>query len=103
MSDEQTAAPAAPKKTRKKAKARRAPAARKEKPETAKVAYPGLTATTCAAACNADGCVISGRPYCAHPRKGGLQNDDMGNPEAIRRLQAAAKQLAMTDTDKRFS
>lgn len=100
MSDEQTTPPPA-KKTRKKAKARRAPATRK--PETAKVAYPGLTATTCAAACNANGCVISGRPYCAHPRKGGLQNDDMGNSEAIRRLQDAAKQLAMTDTDKRFS
>jgi hypothetical protein len=32
----------------------------------------GITRDQCATACNRDGCVISGKPHCAHPMKGGL-------------------------------
>jgi len=40
---------------------------------------------------------------CAHPRKGGLRGDDMSDPAALRRLQAAQKQLATTAAEKRFT
>ena len=64
----------------------------------------GLTVKDCPKACNADGCVISGQPYCAHPRKGGLQmatqNADV---EAIERMNKAQKKLASMDATERFS
>lgn len=32
----------------------------------------GISKEECATACNADGCVISKRPFCFHPLKGGM-------------------------------
>jgi hypothetical protein len=97
---DEPAIPAAPKrKTRKPAKRKPAAAA----PAVETDAFPGLTVTDCARACNANGCSISGKPYCAHPRKGGLQGEDMGRPKAIQRLQKAQKQLAVGDATRRFS
>lgn len=63
----------------------------------------GISVTDCPKACNADGCVISGKPYCAHPRKGGLQAADQGNTAALERLQTAQKKLATSDANARFS
>jgi len=73
------------------------------KPEAATTAYPGLTETDCAKACSQKGCVISGNLTCAHPRKGGLRGPDMSDPAALRRLQAAQKQLATAAAVKRFT
>jgi hypothetical protein len=90
----------AKKKPAKRKKARRAPAA-KTAAKADDVAYPGLTVKECAKACNKDGCVISGKSYCGHPRKG--SQCDMSDPEAIGRLHKAQKQLALSDANKRFS
>lgn len=67
------------------------------------LSYAGLTVTDCPKACNADGCMISGKPYCAHPRKGGLQGTEQQDVEALERLQRAQKALAGADAAKRFS
>lgn len=55
--------------------------------------YAGLTRTACAAACNATGCAISGKGYCAHPFKGALHPSDMSSPAALARLDAARAEL----------
>lgn len=96
-------APAAkPAKTAKKktAKKRAAPARKEAKPQG--VAFPGLTKTGCADGCNAKGCVISGKPYCAHPTKGGLQTVDMNSEAALKRLKAAREQLGVRIDPDRF-
>lgn len=64
----------------------------------------GLTVKDCPKACTAEECVISGRAYCAHPRKGGLQMASQYNDvEAIERLNKAQKKLAVADATERFS
>lgn len=55
--------------------------------------FAGMTRTNCAAGCTAEQCVVSQKPYCAHPTKGGLQATDLGNIEAAERLQQAIKYL----------
>lgn len=86
-------APAA-KPPRRKYRRRKKPA---RKVAVAKVVAPdelaGMTETQCPAECRAAGCVISGRSYCAHPRKGGLQGSDLSDPAAIDRLQRARSAL----------
>jgi len=61
------------------------------KPKTIKAPseFAGMTRTDCADECRMDRCVVSNRPYCAHPRKGGLQGIDLGNVSAVNRLTAA--------------
>lgn len=81
-----TTTPKPRRKTRRKKRA--APA----KPKPA-VGCAGLTANDCAAGCNATGCIISGRPYCGHPFKGGLQGRDMQNDAAVARVETAKKTL----------
>lgn len=70
-----------------------------------KVAMPdelaGLTATECPLECSTKGCIISGKPYCGHPRKGGLQGTDMLDPAAVDRLHRAKSALAHLAIDKR--
>lgn len=63
----------------------------------------GLTVINCCAACNSERCVISGRGYCAHPRKGGLQGSDMHDPETIGRMNAARKMLGKKAVDMRYA
>ena len=64
----------------------------------------GLTVKDCPKACTAEECVISGKPYCAHPRKGGLQMASQhSDTEAIDRLNKAQKKLAVADATDRFS
>jgi len=82
---------------------RRARRAKVQEPDQADIVYPGLTETLCANACGLDGCVISGKSYCGHPRKGGLQTPDLGNHQALQRLQQASKQLGMKAMEKKYA
>lgn len=91
MSMTETPSPAAPKPKRKYAARRQRPAAPRAaaKPDE----FAGITTVACCTACDATRCVISGRPYCAHPYKGGLQGTDLHNAAATNRLNAAKKML----------
>lgn len=89
MTDE-TTIKAPPKKKRKAAKKR-------AKPETFKTPtdgiYAGITVHDCCKACNEKGCVISGKSYCAHPRKGGLHGAEQQDESALKRRRDAEKVL----------
>ena len=94
-----------PAKTAKVGKKKRKARAARAAPEKAKQSserFPGLTRTACSTSCNANGCVISGKNYCAHPTKGGLQATDMASPEALQRLQAARDQINVRIDPDRF-
>jgi len=56
---------------------------------TQRTNFSGLTETNCCDECNIDCCVISGRPYCASPRKGGLHAPQMQDSEALKRYRSA--------------
>jgi hypothetical protein len=92
----------------KKKKVVKKKAKRAAKPDTRPSApFPGLarptgSATGCADACNADGCAISGKNYCAHPAKGGLQSADMNDSAALKRLKKAQDQLDIRLDPDRF-
>jgi hypothetical protein len=104
MTDTPESIPAKP--AKRKRKARRTPRrASFQKPAAPKTPseFAGMTNTACAAGCNIDGCVISRRPYCAHPCKTGLQAIDQNNVEALQRLRAAKKMLGIEDVEKQFS
>ena len=86
-----------------------APAAPKPQPPqefarktVAKAADPllGITSEDCCIDCNMDRCVISGKPYCAHPRKCGLAPVDKVNPEIMNRYNRARKVLIHADIDR---
>lgn len=64
--------------------------------------FPGLTRTQCAASCSATGCAISGKNYCAHPTKGGLQTPDQNDAAALKRLQDARDQIDVRLDPDRF-
>lgn len=55
--------------------------------------YGGLTIEKCATACGEERCVISGKPYCAHPRKGGLHDAQKLDAAAIARFEQADAML----------
>ena len=55
--------------------------------------FAGISANECCDGCNKDGCVISGSFYCAHPMKGGLQAEQMNDPEALKRFARAKAAL----------
>jgi hypothetical protein len=55
--------------------------------------FTGLTVTDCCDGCNVDACVISGKPYCAHPRKGGLHSAQMSEHGTMKRLQQSKRIL----------
>lgn len=84
-------------KTKKKVAKKRATA-----PKAAVSQFTGLTKTACADGCNAKGCVISGKPYCAHPTKGGLQTGDMNDNAALKRLKSARDFLGVRIDPDRF-
>ncbi len=50
-----------------------------------------ITITKCPKACSEAGCVISGKFYCAHPAKGGLQHDAAHDLAAHDRVAQARK------------
>lgn len=106
MEDEVTFDAPAPKPAKKRG-AKKKPAAKKTvrasaAPKQDKVPYPGLTRTQCANSCGTAGCTISGRSYCAHPTKGGLQASDMSDTAALKRLQAARDQIDVKVDPDRF-
>lgn len=80
--------------------AKEAAVAQKPKVETSGE-FAGLTEDACAKACSYMGCAISKKPYCAHPRKGGLQGSDMHDRDAIERFNRAKKVLAHLEVDRR--
>jgi hypothetical protein len=45
----------------------------------------------CCLDCCMERCVITGKPYCGHPRKGGLKAIDKANPEIVARYNRARK------------
>lgn len=53
----------------------------------------GLSFRMCPSACNAEGCVISGKFYCAHPNKGGLHQSEMLDPATLNRRDHAKAEL----------
>lgn len=55
--------------------------------------FAGLTAADCPRACDEQGCVLSGKAYCGHPRKGGLHAAQQQDPQALRRVQQAREQI----------
>jgi hypothetical protein len=58
--------------------------------------FDGMTRERCPGGCNAARCVISGRPVCSHPCKGGLQDAiARADISAVQRFQAARITLAM--------
>jgi hypothetical protein len=65
--------------------------------------FDGMTKFGCAAACNANRCVVSRRPYCAHPYKGALHAADLHHPATIARLSAARDLLARDALDADLS
>jgi len=93
----------APKKkiVKKKHKARKFPRERHAAPPAPKVPaeFAGLNPRECCNACNKDGCVISGSTYCAHPFKGGLQNREMNDHDALKRFNRAKAALKDQQVD----
>jgi hypothetical protein len=89
MTDDTSEVKAPPKKKRKPAK-KRATAA---PPPKADGIYAGLTVHDCCTACNEKGCVISGKSYCGHPRKGGLHAREQQDDAAMKRRRDAEKVL----------
>ena len=65
--------------------------------------FAGLTVADCPLECSVKGCVISGKPYCAHPRKGGLQSSQLNDPAALDRAHRAKSMLAHSAIDRRKS
>lgn len=80
----------APKKKRKAAKKRAAAVAA---PKSVAGIYAGMTVKDCCTGCNERACVISGKPYCAHPRKGGLHVAEQQDSGALARRRSAEKTL----------
>jgi hypothetical protein len=66
---------------------------RRKKARPAAPAFAGLTAADCCTACTRAQCTISAKPYCGHPRKGGLRPDEMHNAKAFARFSAAERQI----------
>lgn len=95
-------APAKPAKAKPRKKTKRARASAAPRDERPSAPFPGLTRTACATACNIKGCAISGKPYCAHPTKGGLHADDMADRAALKRLMDARDQIDVRLDPDRF-
>lgn len=60
--------------------------------------FAGMTVNRCPTACNAEKCIISARPVCAHPNLGGLQTS-INDPDAQARLKAAKRFLGEQKLD----
>jgi hypothetical protein len=84
-----------------KRRVRKARTAAEPKPVKADGIFTGLTVADCCDGCDVEACVISGQPYCAHPRKGGLQSPQMSDVPAMKRLQQAKRILGKQALDLR--
>jgi hypothetical protein len=49
----------------------------------------GLNVVECCSDCSIQGCVISGKSYCAHPKKGGLHAPEQQDAGALARHKRA--------------
>lgn len=90
---EETEVKAPPAPAKKKQKRKAAARAKPSAPAKSNDKFAGMTVKDCCAACNANACVISGQPYCAHPRKGGLHPKEMSDNAALVRRKDAEKRL----------
>lgn len=61
----------------------------------------GITNEDCCICCTQERCVISGKAYCGHPKKCGLQPADKANPQTMERYNKARKVLAHAEIDRR--
>jgi len=84
-------------KARAKAPRRARPAAPPEPKEKAE--FEGLDNELCAEACNEARCVVSGRPYCGHPRKTGIHSRELNDPVAVQRFNRAKAYLKQQEGD----
>ena len=67
-----------------------------EKKAKAKDAWlDGLGPLDCCFECKEEKCAITHKPYCGHPRKGGLHSGEMAKPAALRRLNMAKQKLGV--------
>jgi hypothetical protein len=57
--------------------------------------FAGMTKEACPAACNAEGCVITGKGFCAHPTKGGIPASFKNDPAIQEAFAAACKALGV--------
>lgn len=55
--------------------------------------FEGLTVTECCDDCSPQGCIISGKFYCAHPMKAGLQPREKNDHEALKRFKRSKAAL----------
>jgi hypothetical protein len=99
--DPATEAPPAKRKPTRRKKARHPRRAAPDKTVAVPDELAGLTNVDCPVECSPKGCVISGKPYCGHPRKGGLQGAELVDPAALDRAQRAATALAHMAVDRR--
>lgn len=53
----------------------------------------GITDTDCCIDCTMERCAISGKPYCAHPKKCGLAPPDKADQKVMKRYNEARKVL----------
>lgn len=60
----------------------------------------GINNDDCPIDCSMERCVISGKPYCAHPKKCGLHAIDKMVPEAVQRYNRARKVLAHAEIER---
>jgi hypothetical protein len=65
--------------------------------------YIGMTKILCADACNENGCVITGKPYCGHPMKSALHQAEMLNKDVLARRLAAKVLLIKADSDEKIA
>ena len=74
----------------------RLPVAAKELPE-----FAGITNEDCPVDCTMERCVVSGKAYCAHPRKCGLAPVDKADMATFERFNRARKRLLHAELDRR--
>lgn len=96
MSEQTVIAPA--RKVRARTKRKAAKVAAQRAPAAAE--FEGLTDDACCTGCGMERCVITGKPLCGHPRKGGLQPPDMLIPTTFARFQRAVKHLKHAEAER---
>ena len=92
---------AAPAKTVKRRRKRRAAPRRQAQimPSKSPNEFAGMNKLDCCTACRPNGCVISGMDYCAHPMKSGLQ--PTGDQQVVARYKRAQKVLEHQKLDEK--
>ena len=86
-----------PRTRRRRAYKRRSPAI---KMENGADEFPGLTRDNCSRACTIDRCVITQKPICGHPCKGGLQPPDQADTKTHARFMRAIKHLKVAELEQ---